>query len=93
MLEVGRSVAAMWRVFPSAQGRRELGGARERDLSAALADPDRRLGVILEATVTALEADPSEPLHFATRSTIARPRSRAVAAQSRFAQSSTQRRR
>jgi hypothetical protein len=64
-LEADGSVAPMWRVFPSAQGRRDFGGAGERDLSAALADPDRRLGVILEATVAAFEADPSEPLHFA----------------------------
>ena len=42
-----------------------MGGADESDLSAALADPDRQLGVTLEATVAAFEADPTEPLHFA----------------------------
>jgi hypothetical protein len=64
-LDADRSVAPMWRVFPSAEGRRVFGGVGEEAVSSALADPDRRLGVILEATVEAFDRDPSEPLHFA----------------------------
>jgi len=60
LLEVDDSVTPMWRVFPSAVGREVAGGASEE----ALGDPDRRLGLILEATVTAFEADPREPLQF-----------------------------
>lgn len=60
LLEADDSVRPMWRVFPSARGR-ELAGVVAEE---ALADPDRRLGLILEATVTAFEADPSEPLQF-----------------------------
>jgi len=59
-LELGRSAPGAWRVFPSAAAR-ELAGAAENE---ALADPDRRLGLILEATVTAFEADPAEALQF-----------------------------
>jgi hypothetical protein len=60
LLETDDTVAPMWRVFPSA-GAREIAGVAAEE---ALADPDRRLGLILEATVTAFEADPSEPLQF-----------------------------
>lgn len=55
-----RDDSATWRVFPSAGGRELAGVATEE----ALADPDRRLGLILEATTAAFEADPSEPLQF-----------------------------
>jgi hypothetical protein len=58
LLEKDSSVAPTWRVFPSARAR-ELAGVATED---ALLDPDRRLGLILEATVAAFEADPSEPL-------------------------------
>lgn len=64
LLEVDANAAPTWRVFPSADGRHQFGGAAEKSIVSALADPDRRLGVILEATVTAFESDPSEPLHF-----------------------------
>lgn len=64
-LEADRTVAPKWRVFPSAEGRRLIGSAQENAIASALADPDRRLGVVLEATVNAFERDPSEPLHFA----------------------------
>jgi len=59
LLERDDSVAPVWRVFPSAAARELVGVAEEE----ALGDPDRRLGLILEATVTAFEADPREPLH------------------------------
>jgi hypothetical protein len=65
LLEVDRSVTPMWRVFPSAEGRRMFGGAADVSAASALADPDRRLGMILDGTVTAFETNPSEPLHFA----------------------------
>ena len=58
LLEKDSSVAPTWRVFPSARAR-ELAGVATED---AFLDPDRRLGLILEATVAAFEADPSEPL-------------------------------
>lgn len=58
LLEVDDSVTPIWRVFPSALGH-EMAGIEEE---SALADPDRRLGLILEATVTAFEMDPSQPL-------------------------------
>jgi hypothetical protein len=64
-LEVDRDAAPVWRVFPSPACRREFGGADEVALGDGLADPDRRLGIILEATVAAFEADPGEPIHFA----------------------------
>ena len=60
LLEHDASVAPAWRVFPSPKARELAGVATE----AALRDPDRRLGLILEATVTAFEADPSQPLQF-----------------------------
>lgn len=60
LLETDDSLAPAWRVFPSPEGRKLAGAATED----ALSDPDRRLGLILEATVTAFEADPSEPLVF-----------------------------
>lgn len=66
LLDVDHSVAPLWRVFPSRDARRAFGGAAEELAQSALADPDRRLGMILEATVAAFEADPSEPLHFAS---------------------------
>jgi hypothetical protein len=53
-----------WRVFPSQAGRDLVGGSAQEH--EALADPDRRLAVILEATVAAFEADPSQPLLFLT---------------------------
>jgi hypothetical protein len=40
----------------------DFGGEAERDLGAALNDPDQRLGVILESAVKAFEDDPSEPV-------------------------------
>jgi hypothetical protein len=60
LLQADESVAPTWRVFPSAQGRERVGVAADE----ALADPDRRLGLILEAIVRAFETDPSEPLQF-----------------------------
>jgi hypothetical protein len=60
LLETDDSVAPAWRVFPSARGRELAGIAPDEGLG----DADRRLGLILEATVTAFEADPSEPLQF-----------------------------
>lgn len=41
-----------------------LSDLSEEQVAQALADPDGRLGLILEATVAAFEADPSEPLQF-----------------------------
>lgn len=41
-----------------------LTGLGPEQIAEALADPDARLGLILEATVAAFEADPSEPLEF-----------------------------
>jgi len=60
LLDADESAPVVWRVFPSAAGRELAGPAAE----GALTDPDRRLGLILEATVTAFEADPSEALQF-----------------------------
>jgi hypothetical protein len=60
LLEHNASIAPAWRVFPSAKARELAGVATEE----ALCDPDRRLGLLLDATVTAFEADPREPLQF-----------------------------
>jgi hypothetical protein len=59
-LHADYSVAPAWRVFPSPEARHLAGVATDE----ALADPDGRLGLILEATVAAFEADPSQPLQF-----------------------------
>lgn len=64
LLEVDSSVSRIWRVFPSPEARIRYGGPDQAHVAAALRDPDRRLAVILEATVQAFEADPREPLHF-----------------------------
>lgn len=60
LLVVDRSVAPTLRVFPSSEALALVGDAPDD----ALTDPDRRLGLILEATVEAFEADPTEPLLF-----------------------------
>lgn len=60
LLDTDRDVLPTWRVFPSPKGR-HLGGVAAEE---ALADPDGRLGLILEATAKAFEADPSQPLRF-----------------------------
>lgn len=62
---VRRVQQGAWRVLPSAEARRLFGGADAEATDAALRDPHRRLGLILEATVAAFEAAPDEPLHFA----------------------------
>lgn len=65
LLTADRSRLPDWVVFPSPRAR-ELFAHDHDDLTGALSDVDRRLGIILEATVAAHEADPSEPLHFAS---------------------------
>lgn len=62
MLDVDRTAAPTWRVYPSPDARTKFGGDAEQLVAAALRDPDQRLGVILQATVEAFEADPAEPL-------------------------------
>jgi hypothetical protein len=71
LLESDRSVAPLWRVFPSADARAHFGGPDQAQIAVALRDPDARLGVILEGVVEAFKADASEPLHFAAMDTIA----------------------
>jgi hypothetical protein len=61
-LEVDRAFAPGWRFYPSQTALMEFGGDAERDLVAAMNDPDQRLGVILESTVKAFEADPNESI-------------------------------
>jgi hypothetical protein len=63
LLEVDHRAAPVWRVFPSADARAMFDQAASSE-AEALADPERRLELILEATVRAFNADPSEPLHF-----------------------------
>ena len=63
LLEVDRRAAPDWRVFPSANARAMFDQSASSE-AEALADPERRLELILEATVSAFNADPSEPLHF-----------------------------
>jgi hypothetical protein len=62
MLDVDRAAAPTWRVYPSAAARSRFDAECEQQMRAALADPDQRLGLILEASVQAFEADPAEPL-------------------------------
>lgn len=62
LLEVDQRAAPVWRVFPSAGARERFGDRGSADADA-LADPDRRLGLILEAANTAFSADPSEPIY------------------------------
>lgn len=62
MLEVERSAAPTWRVHPSPSARLRFGDRGEHHTAAALRDPDQRLGMILDAIVTAFEGDPTEPL-------------------------------
>jgi hypothetical protein len=62
MLDVDRAAAPTWRVYPSSAARSQFGGDTERQMARALGDPDQRLGLILEATIEAFEADPAEPL-------------------------------
>jgi hypothetical protein len=57
-----RFARAGWRLMPTARAR---GFAGVPDDTAALRDPDQRLGFILEATVRAFSQDASQPLHFA----------------------------
>lgn len=64
LLDTDRRAAPIWRVFPSELGRSTFGDPAD-DEAVALSDPDRRLGLILEATVGAFEADPTQPIHFA----------------------------
>lgn len=63
-LESDKRAAPAWRVFPSPAAREAFGESGDGE-ARALADPDRRLGLILEATVAAFEADPTEAIHFA----------------------------
>lgn len=62
MLDVDEAAAPIWRVYPSPAARLQFGGDEEHETVAALSDPDQRLGVILQATVEAFEANPAEPL-------------------------------
>jgi hypothetical protein len=58
-----RAPRGTWCHYPTAATRRALGGGdTEAD---GLADPDRRLGVVLEEIVAAFRGDASEPLLFA----------------------------
>lgn len=63
LLETDKRAAPIWRVFPSELARSTFGDPANDD-TAALSDPDRRLGLILDATITAFEADPAQPIHF-----------------------------
>jgi hypothetical protein len=63
LLEVDHRAAPVWCVFPSADARAMFNQSASSE-AEALADPERRLELILEATVRAFNADPSEPLHF-----------------------------
>ena len=63
LLEVDHRAAPVWRVFPSADARAMFAQSASSE-AEALADPERRLELILEATVSAFNADPSEPLRF-----------------------------
>lgn len=64
LLDTDRRAAPIWRVFPSELGRSTFGDSGEDEV-VALSDPDRRLGLILDATVAAFEADPAQPIQFA----------------------------
>ena len=66
LLEPDRRYGPEWVVFPTPLARERFGTAADSDVVDALSDADRRLGVILNATVAAHEGDPSEPLHFAS---------------------------
>lgn len=58
-----RAPRGTWCHYPTVAARQAFGGSDPH--AEALADPDRRLGVILEAIVTTFRADASVPLHFA----------------------------
>lgn len=62
LLKVDRRADPIWRVFPSVAARERFGDGGSADTDA-LTDPDRRLGLILEAANTAFSADPSEPIY------------------------------
>jgi hypothetical protein len=64
-LDTDSRAAPDWAVFPSPLARAQFGGS-DGGVAEALSDADRRLGVILDATVAAHEADPSEPSHLAS---------------------------
>ena len=64
LLEVDRRAAPVWRVFPSPVAR-DVIDPSVRAQSDALADPERRLGVILESAIVAFNRDPGTPLRFA----------------------------
>lgn len=62
LLQVDQTAAPVWRVWPSKKARDIFQDQTAEDRSDALADPDRRLAVILDATVSAFSKDPSTPL-------------------------------
>jgi hypothetical protein len=63
LLEVDHRAAPVWRVFPSADARAMFDQSASSE-AEALADAEHRLELILEATVKAFNADPSERLLF-----------------------------
>lgn len=62
LLKADRSVVRDWVVFPTTAALEAVGNAG-RNERTALADPEERLALVLQATVDAHQSDPSQPLY------------------------------
>lgn len=63
LLQSDRAAAPAWVVFPT-DAALKLFGAGDKDEQTRLADPDKRLAIILQAATAAHQGDPSQPIHF-----------------------------